>query len=185
MNVAAPLDDTWAGAPFVGRNPVADQGVYLRHAMLRLALLLRIVPLSQAALTVLVGAPIYREVWPGVAAVAVAIGWSCFAARSLWRSTGNQAWLHAADGIVAAVLLVAVAANIPPVLLTTSFYWPATLLNTIMLMLGVSLPWYRGAFGLYFQRSTWPSCCTTLTPTPWPWPRPTAWRPSSTGSSAW
>ena len=50
--------------------------------------------------------------------------------------------------IIVAALLVAVAGNTPPALLATSFYWPATLLNTVMLMLGVSLPWRRGASGL-------------------------------------
>jgi signal transduction histidine kinase len=149
MNTAAPPDDrTAAFTPATRQSPAVEQSVRLRQAMLRLALLLRFVPLSQAALTVIIGSRTYHDAWLGLATVLVSIGWSCLVARSLWHSTGDSDWIHATDVTVVAVLLVVVAGNTPPALLTTSFFWPATLLNAVMFMLGVSLPWRRGAYGL-------------------------------------
>jgi signal transduction histidine kinase len=111
-----------------------------QHAVLRVALLLRAVPLLQLVLTAALGFDAYRRPGLVVAACCVAVGWSGYLAMRIW-SAARAGWLLCCcDGVVSAAVLLMIGACVPDRLLTTSFYWPATFAAASMLMIGLSLP---------------------------------------------
>ena len=115
-------------------------------AATRGALLVRAIPLAQAAVTFGLGAGVYRRVWLGVAAAVVAAGWCAVLAVAVWRRGDGGTLPHLADGLVAATVLVVAGAATPAPLLTTSFYWAATLAAATALLVGLTLPrWAGGA----------------------------------------
>jgi signal transduction histidine kinase len=122
--------------------------VFMRRALIRLALLMRVVPVLQAVATLVFGFSAYQHVWLGAAAGFLALAWSAWLALKLWPGDRNVAPFCLADTLIAVLALVAVGPAMPASLLTTAFFWPATYAAVVALVLGMSLPPAKGAAGL-------------------------------------
>lgn len=114
---------------------------------IRLALVMRVVPLTQAVVTLCLGLGVYQRYWLGVTALFVAAGWSALLASLAWRRN-CPGWMYAGDWLVALAVLGVVAVSVPAPLLTTSFYWAASFAAAVALMLGVGLSTGRACLGL-------------------------------------
>jgi signal transduction histidine kinase len=136
-------------------EPAGDISARFRRTTLRLALLLRGVPLLQLVLTGALGFDAYRRPGLLIAACCLAVGWSgCLAAR-IW-STARPGWLVCCgDGAVSAAVLLMVGACVPDRLLTTSFYWPATFAAASVLIIGLSMPLLPGLTWLALLAATY------------------------------
>jgi signal transduction histidine kinase len=122
--------------------------VVMRSALIRLALLMRVVPLLQAAATLAFGFSVYQRVWLGAAAGFLALAWSAWLTLRVWSGTRNVAPFCPADTLIAVLALLAVGPALPSSLLATAFYWPATYGAVVALMLAMSLPLATAATGL-------------------------------------
>ena len=120
----------------------------MQRALVRLALLMRIVPLLQAIATIALGFSGYSRPWLSVAAACVSLAWSGWLAARIWPTGRCPARLCAVDTAVAVLALIAVGAAMPPESLTTSFYWAGSYAAAVALMLGLSLPPRIGGYGL-------------------------------------
>jgi hypothetical protein len=116
----------------------------MQRALVRLALLMRLVPLLQALATIALGFSGYSRPWLGAAAAAACLAWSGWLTARTWRTGRCPAWPAAADGSVAMLALTAVALAMPPQSLITSFYWAESYAAAVALMLGLSLPLLAG-----------------------------------------
>jgi hypothetical protein len=124
---------------------------HLVRAVVRLALLMRAVPLLQAVLTLAFGFAVYRRLWVGAAAGCLAIGWSGYLALRAWRDwPGGRVpvALCSCDVAVALAAMAMLGVAVPPGLLTTSFYWAAPMTQAVILLAGVSLPFWLGCGAL-------------------------------------
>jgi signal transduction histidine kinase len=120
----------------------------MQRALVRLALLMRFVPVLQAAATLALGFSVYARPALGVAAGCLALGWSGWLALRVWTAGRCSGWACAGDVAVGATALLAVGAAMPPEALTTSFYWAATYAAAVALMLGLTQPPWAGLYGL-------------------------------------
>ena len=121
---------------------------HTRRAIVRLALLMRVVPLLQAMATMTVSFAADRRPWLNVAAGLLTLGWSAYLARTIWPTGRCSGRMCLADAAIAVAALFAVGAAIPPDRLTTSYYWAGTYAAAAALMLGMNLPVLVGAGGL-------------------------------------
>src|SRR5690242_12908892 len=85
---------------------------YLRRALARFGLLMRLGPLLQAVAAVALGFPAYRQPSLGVAAVCVAFAWSIWLTLRTWTVTRYPPRLWWTDALVAMAILVAVSTTI-------------------------------------------------------------------------
>jgi signal transduction histidine kinase len=120
----------------------------MQRALVRLALLMRFVPVLQAAATLALGFSFYKQPVLGVAAGCLALGWSGWLALRVWTAGRCSGWACAGDVVVGATALLAVGAAMPLEALTTSFYWAATYAAAVALMLGLTQPLWAGLYGL-------------------------------------
>jgi signal transduction histidine kinase len=121
---------------------------HTRRAIVRLALLVRVVPLLQAVATMTVGFAADPRPWLNVAAVLLALGWSAQLARTVWPTGRCSRRMCLTDAAIAAAALFAAGAAIPPDRLTTSFYWAGSYVAAVAVMLGMSLPAIVGTVAL-------------------------------------
>lgn len=132
--------------------------VHLARAGLRLALLMRIVPLLQAVFTLTFGFAVYRRLWVGVVAGCLVSCWFGYLGMRAWRGVGaaRDPWgVYLTDAAVAGSALVMLAAAVPPALLTTSFYWAAPHAQVVLLLAGLSVPWWIGGTVLGVMAATY------------------------------
>jgi Histidine kinase-, DNA gyrase B-, and HSP90-like ATPase len=120
----------------------------MQRALVRLALLMRIVPLLQAIATIALGLSAYTRPWLGVAAAGACLAWSGWLALRMWPAGRCPAWCRAADAAVAVAALITVGAAMPPDSLTTAFYWAGSYAAAVALMLGLILPPRAGGCAL-------------------------------------
>jgi signal transduction histidine kinase len=120
----------------------------MQRALVRLAFLMRAVPLLQAIATIALGYAAYHRPWLNVAAGCAALAWSGWLLRKAWATGRLSGRACLADATVAVAALLAVGAAMPPRSLTTSFYWAASYAAAVALMLGLSLPPWVGGYGL-------------------------------------
>jgi signal transduction histidine kinase len=120
----------------------------MQRALVRLALLMRTVPLLQAVATIALGFSAYSRPWLSVAAAGVCLAWSGWLAVRAWPTGRCTARSCVADAGIAVLALIAVGAAMAPQSLTTSFYWAVSYAAAVALMLGLSLPARAGASGL-------------------------------------
>ena len=128
---------------------------HFQATVLRVALLLRGVPLLQLVLTGALGFDAYRRPVLLVAAWCVAIGWSVCLATGIWSRSRVGPLQCCLDGAVSAAVLLMIGACVPDPLLTTSFFWPATFAAASMLMIGLSMPSWAGAAWLAVLAATY------------------------------
>ena len=121
---------------------------HMQRALVRLALLMRVVPLLQVVATMTLGFSADRRPWLNVAAGCLALSWSSVLALKVWATGRCSVRVCLADAGVAAVALLAAGAAMPPDLLTTSFYWAGTYAAATAVMLGMNLPVSMGAGAL-------------------------------------
>jgi hypothetical protein len=120
----------------------------MRRALVRLALLMRAVPLLQAIATLALGYTAYHRPWLNVAAGCAALAWSGWLTLRVWPAGRSSGRTCVIDTTVAVAALLAVGAAMPPRSLTTSFYWAVSYAAAVALMLGLSLPPRTGGYGL-------------------------------------
>lgn len=120
----------------------------MRRALVRLALLMRAVPLLQAVAVMALGFPTFRQPWLGMAAGCVALAWSAWLALRTWATGRCSPPMCSADAAVATVAVLAAGAAVPPGLLTTSFNWTGPYAAATALMLGLGLSPWAGGCGL-------------------------------------
>jgi hypothetical protein len=147
--VAAPPPD--AACP----GDAAATSAHFQATVLRVALLLRGVPLLQLILTGALGFDAYRRPGLVVAAWCVAVGWSAYLATGIWSRSRVGPLRCCWDGAVSAAVLLMIGACVPDRLLTTSFFWPATFAAASMLMIGLSMPSWAGAAWLAVLAATY------------------------------
>ncbi|HEV2372901.1 MAG TPA: ATP-binding protein [Streptosporangiaceae bacterium] len=135
------------GVP-AGQGAQPGAAVHMQRALMRLALLMRAVPLLQALATLLFGFSAYQRPWLGVAAGCAAVAWSNWLALRVWPTGRCPVPVCVADVTVAVTALLAVGAATPPQSLTTSFYWAVAYAAATAVLLGLSLPPRVGGFGL-------------------------------------
>lgn len=132
--------------------------VHLARAGVRLALLMRSVPLLQAVFTLTFGFAVYRRLWVGAVASCLVLCWSGYLGMRAWRGWGvgrDPLAVYLADVVVSVAALVILAATVPPALLTTSFYWAAPYAQIVVLLAGLSLPWWFGGGVLALVAATY------------------------------
>lgn len=132
--------------------------VHLARAGMRLALLMRSVPLLQAVFTLTFGFTVYRHLWVGAVAICLVLCWSGHLGLRAWRGWGadqDSMLLYLADAAVSVAALVMLAAAVPPAQLTTSFYWAAPHAQAVLLLVGLSLPWWIGGSVLALVATTY------------------------------
>ena len=120
----------------------------MQRALVRLALLMRVVPLLQAIATVALGLSAYSRPWLGVAAAGACMAWSGWLALRIWPTGRCPVWCCVTDVAVAALALAAAGAAMPPESMITSFYWAGSYAAAVALMLGLSLPLRAGCYAL-------------------------------------
>ena len=137
-----------ATSPAARPLTVPAAAAHTRRALVRLALLMRVVPLLQAVVTVTLGFSVSGRPWLTAAACCAALAWSTWLVLRIWATGHCAAAVCLTDTAVAVLVLLAVGAAIPAGLLTTSFYWAAPYAAATALLLGMSLPPRVGAHGL-------------------------------------
>jgi len=120
----------------------------MQRALVRLALLMRVVPLLQATATIALGFSAYTRPWLGVAAAGACLAWSGWLALRIWPIGRCPVRCCAADAAFAVAALVIAGAAMPPDSLTTAFYWAGSYAAAVALMLGLSLPLRTGGYAL-------------------------------------
>jgi signal transduction histidine kinase len=121
---------------------------FIQRALIRVALLMRVVPVLQAVATLAFGFCVYQRPWLGLVAGFIALIWSAWLALRAWPGVRSAALLCQADTAIAMLALLAVGLAMPAPLLATAFYWPAAYAAVVGLMLGMSLPVAKAIGGL-------------------------------------
>jgi signal transduction histidine kinase len=132
--------------------------VNLARAGVRLALLMRSVPLLQAMFTLSFGFAVYRRPWAGAVAGCLVLCWSGYLGTRAWRGWGadrDPFAVYLADVAVSVAALVILAAAVPPAVLTTSFFWAAPYAQVVLLLVGLSMPWWIGGGVLALVAATY------------------------------
>ena len=153
--VAASSAAVAAPPPDAACSGDAATSAHFQATVLRVALLLRGVPLLQLILTGVLGFDAYRRPGLVVAAWFVAVGWSAYLATGIWSRSRVGPLRCCWDGAVSAAVLLMIGACVPDRLLTTSFFWPATFAAASMLMIGLSMPSWAGVAWLAVLAATY------------------------------
>jgi signal transduction histidine kinase len=127
--------------------------MHLARAEVRLAMLMRSVPLLQAVFTLTFGFAVYQRLWLGALAGCMVLCWSGYLGMRAWRgwgAEGNPMLVYLVDATVSAAVMVMLASAVPPTLLTTSFYWAGPHAQVVLLLAGLSLPRWIGVSVLAF-----------------------------------